>query len=81
MARYDEYDETRADFSRWKEIYETGVIAPFPSLRRLLPTLIAFGHSRLGDGHRLRSQVPLMDIMPDTTFLQSGDMIDLLYNA
>ncbi len=22
-ARYDEYDETRADFSRWKGIYET----------------------------------------------------------
>jgi len=23
LARYDEYDETRADFSRWKGIYET----------------------------------------------------------
>ncbi|MBC8265036.1 MAG: hypothetical protein H8E47_13045 [Anaerolineales bacterium] len=22
-ARYDDYDETRADFSRWKGIYET----------------------------------------------------------
>jgi len=22
LARYDEYDETRADFSRWKGIYE-----------------------------------------------------------
>jgi hypothetical protein len=23
LERYDEYDETRADFSRWKGIYET----------------------------------------------------------
>ncbi len=23
LARYDEYDETRADFGRWKGIYET----------------------------------------------------------
>jgi hypothetical protein len=23
LARYDEYNETRADFSRWKGIYET----------------------------------------------------------
>jgi hypothetical protein len=23
LSRYDEYDETRADFSRWKGIYET----------------------------------------------------------
>jgi hypothetical protein len=23
LARYDEYDETRADLSRWKVIYET----------------------------------------------------------
>jgi hypothetical protein len=23
LARYDEYDETRADFSRWKGIFET----------------------------------------------------------
>jgi hypothetical protein len=23
LARYDEYDETRADFSRWNGIYET----------------------------------------------------------
>ena len=23
LAQYDEYDETRADFSRWKGIYET----------------------------------------------------------
>jgi hypothetical protein len=23
LARYDEYDETRADFSRWKGIHET----------------------------------------------------------
>jgi hypothetical protein len=23
LVRYDEYDETRADFSRWKGIYET----------------------------------------------------------
>ena len=23
LARYDEYDEARADFSRWKGIYET----------------------------------------------------------
>lgn len=23
LTRYDEYDETRADFSRWKGIYET----------------------------------------------------------
>jgi len=23
FSRYDEYDETRADFSRWKGIYET----------------------------------------------------------
>ena len=23
LAMYDEYDETRADFSRWKGIYET----------------------------------------------------------
>jgi len=23
LARYDDYDETRADFSRWKGIYET----------------------------------------------------------
>jgi hypothetical protein len=23
LARYDEYDETRADFSRWKGIYES----------------------------------------------------------
>jgi len=23
LARYDEFDETRADFSRWKGIYET----------------------------------------------------------
>lgn len=23
LARYDEYDETRADFSRWKGIYAT----------------------------------------------------------
>ena len=23
LARYDEYDETRADFSRWTGIYET----------------------------------------------------------
>ena len=23
LGRYDEYDETRADFSRWKGIYET----------------------------------------------------------
>ena len=23
LARYDEYDETRADFSRWKGSYET----------------------------------------------------------
>ena len=23
LARYDEYDETRADFSRWKGVYET----------------------------------------------------------
>jgi len=25
LARYDEYDETRADFSRWKGVYETWV--------------------------------------------------------
>lgn len=25
LARYDEYDETRADFSRWKGLYETWV--------------------------------------------------------
>lgn len=23
LARYDEFDETRADFSRWKGLYET----------------------------------------------------------
>jgi hypothetical protein len=23
LDRYDEYDETRSDFSRWKGIYET----------------------------------------------------------
>jgi hypothetical protein len=23
LVRYDEYDETRSDFSRWKGIYET----------------------------------------------------------
>jgi len=23
LARYDDYDETRTDFSRWKGIYET----------------------------------------------------------
>ena len=23
LERYDEYDETRSDFSRWKGIYET----------------------------------------------------------
>jgi hypothetical protein len=23
LARYDDYDETRADFSRWKGVYET----------------------------------------------------------
>lgn len=23
LSKYDEYDETRADFSRWKGIYET----------------------------------------------------------
>ena len=23
LERYDEYDETRADFSRWKGVYET----------------------------------------------------------
>ena len=23
LARYDEYDETRTDFSRWKGLYET----------------------------------------------------------
>ena len=23
LSRYDDYDETRADFSRWKGIYET----------------------------------------------------------
>lgn len=23
LAKYDEYDETRADFTRWKGIYET----------------------------------------------------------
>ena len=23
LARYDEYDETRTDFSRWKGVYET----------------------------------------------------------
>ena len=23
LARYDEYDETRVDFSRWKGIYQT----------------------------------------------------------
>jgi hypothetical protein len=23
LERYDEYDETRTDFSRWKGIYET----------------------------------------------------------
>ena len=23
LARFDEYDETRADFSRWKGLYET----------------------------------------------------------
>lgn len=23
LARYDEYDETRSDFSKWKGIYET----------------------------------------------------------
>ena len=23
LSRYDEFDETRADFSRWKGIYET----------------------------------------------------------
>jgi hypothetical protein len=23
LARYDDYDETRTDFSRWKSIYET----------------------------------------------------------
>ncbi len=23
LARYDSYDETRADFSRWKGVYET----------------------------------------------------------
>ena len=23
LAQYDEYDETRTDFSRWKGIYET----------------------------------------------------------
>ena len=32
LARYDAYDETRADFSRWKGIYETW-------LRRKKPTL------------------------------------------
>jgi len=25
LGRYDEYDETRVDFSRWKGIYETWV--------------------------------------------------------
>ncbi len=25
LSRYDSYDETRADFSRWKGIYETWV--------------------------------------------------------
>ena len=23
LSRYDEFDETRADFSRWKGVYET----------------------------------------------------------
>ncbi len=26
LARYDAYDETRTDFSRWKGIYETWLI-------------------------------------------------------
>jgi len=25
LARYDEYDESRADFSRWKGIYELSI--------------------------------------------------------
>lgn len=28
LARFDEYDETRADFSRWKGIYETWLRRP-----------------------------------------------------
>ncbi|MDZ7696521.1 MAG: hypothetical protein U5R49_06215 [Deltaproteobacteria bacterium] len=26
LSRYDEYDESRADFSRWKGIYETWLL-------------------------------------------------------
>ena len=41
LAVYDDYDETRTDFSRWKGIYETWVrrkkaytqLPPLPSIR------------------------------------------------
>jgi hypothetical protein len=33
LARYDEYDETRADFSRWEGIYETWLRRKEASIR------------------------------------------------
>ena len=36
-------------------------------LRRLLPTSSAFRLVHLDYGHRFRSQVALMDVLPDTT--------------
>ena len=62
-----EIDPSLALQPLFTNICQLGCDRSTPNLRRLLPTLIAFGHIRLGDGHRLRSQVPLMDIMPDTT--------------
>jgi hypothetical protein len=47
LSRYDAYDETRADFSRWKGIYETW-------LRRKQAYTTQMKHHDLADAMRLQ---------------------------
>ena len=56
LARYDEYDETRADFSRWKGLYETwlrrkAAYAEQMQQRDLAETLQCFILKRLESTH------------------------------
>ena len=63
LACYDEYDETRADFSRWKGIYETWLRRKEAYTNQIqqcdLAETLRIQPSRLGYGRRPSAYTPI----------------------
>ena len=72
----------RAEVQQCDEVqrtYRQGCDRSTPKgLVRLLPTLSAFGYIHLGNWHELRSQIPLMGRIPDTTSPDHTEFQDAL---